>query len=77
MANINADEHGVFAKLFCKLQVKEISSKLRVDLPQNIASNREVYAFAKVLVSDTLRDKVEAVADTLEGLVETLISQHD
>ena len=33
MADINANQHGVSLKLLCKLEVVEISSKLRVDLP--------------------------------------------
>jgi hypothetical protein len=57
--------------------MEEISSKLGVDLPQDIASNREVHAFAKVLVSDALRHQVKAVADSLVGFVETLVAQHD
>ena len=58
--------------------MEEISSKLGVDLPQDIASHREVHAsFAKVLVSDALRHQVKAVADSLVGFVETLVAQHD
>ena len=73
VTHIDTDEHGKTGDLRRELELIEVTTKLGVDLPQHIASDRKVHALAEVLIADALRDDVVLVAEGLVRLVVPLV----
>lgn len=77
VANIDSDQHSSLMKVLGELEIEEITTELRIYLPQNVACNWQIHASTKVLVANTLRDAVMSVADTLVLLVSILGKHHN